>query len=339
MSQRNLRPLMLTAVLSVSVGPATAMAQTLPPQLPQLPAAPLERLAGSPFTVYPTRGNVYMIAGPNGNTTVAIGGAGAIVVDPGTPANSAMLLAEIRRLTDRPVRLLINTSSEAEHIAANRAVAVSGQNLAGGNRRPPIAGATDQAPIWGHEGVLQDLIARGGSSEGWPTDSYFVAQKDMFMNGDAVQLLHVPAAHTGGDSFVSFRRADVISAGDVYTPDRYPVIRIEQGGSINGLIDGLNYLLRMTVPEFNEEGGTLVIPAHGRLSDEADVGNYRDMVTIVRDRIQDMIKKNMTLQQVKAAKPTLDYDVLYGTEAGAVFIEQVYRSLKAAPRAASKGQP
>jgi hypothetical protein len=126
---------------------------------------------------------------------------------------------------------------------------------------------------------------------------------------------------------VMFRRTDVISAGDVYTPDRYPVIDLARGGGINGVVDALNHLLRLTVPEFNQQGGTLVIPGHGRLSDEADVSDYRDMVTIVRDRIRDMVTKKMTLEQVRAARPTMDYDGIYGAEAGAVFVEQVYRSL------------
>jgi len=161
----------------------------------------------------------------------------------------------------------------------------------------------------------------------WPTDTYFVQQKDLFVNGEPVQLLHMPAAHTNGDSLVVFRRTDVVSAGDVYTPDRYPMLDLERGGSVDGLIDALNHLLRITVPEFNQQGGTLVIPGHGRLSDEADVAEYRDMVTIVRDRIRDMVKKGQTLDQVKAARPTRDYDGIYGAADGAVFVERVYRSL------------
>ena len=199
--------------------------------------------------------------------------------------------------------------------------------LQGGNTRAATVFSSAGAPIWAHEGVLNRLTAAGGEAGGWPTDTFFVEQKDLFFNGEPVQLLHVPAGHANGDALVVFRRTDVISAGDIYTPDRYPVIDLEHGGSINGLIAGLNLLLRLTVPEFNQQGGTLVVPGHGRLSDEADVSEYRDMVTIVRDRIQDMVKKKMTLEQVKAAKPTLDYDGVYGAKEGAVFVEQVYRSL------------
>jgi glyoxylase-like metal-dependent hydrolase (beta-lactamase superfamily II) len=149
----------------------------------------------------------------------------------------------------------------------------------------------------------------------------------MFVNGDAVEMVHVPAAHTNGDSFVVFRRTDVIAVGDVYTPDRYPKLDLEHGGSLDGLLAGINSLLQRTIPQFNQEGGTLVVPGHGRLSDEGDVAEYRDMVTIVRDRIKNMISKKMTLAQVKAARPTLEYDVLYGAPEGEIFVEQIYRSL------------
>jgi cyclase len=141
--------------------------------------------------------------------------------------------------------------------------------------------------------------------------------------------MHQPAAHTDGDVLVLFRKNDVIAAGDVFTPDRFPMINLQQGGSIDGLIAGLNRILELTVPEFNEEGGTLVVPGHGRLCDEADVSDYRDMVTIVRDRVRDMVSKKATLEQVKMARPTADYDAVYGSAqfTGEMFVEAVYRSL------------
>jgi glyoxylase-like metal-dependent hydrolase (beta-lactamase superfamily II) len=151
------------------------------------------------------------------------------------------------------------------------------------------------------------------------------------MNGEGVQMIHMPAAHSDGDTIVWFRGSDVISTGDAFSPDRYPMIDLQKGGSIQGTIDALNRILDMTIPEFRLEGGTMVIPGHGHLCDAADVAYYRDMVTIVRDRIQALIKKDMTLEQVKAAKPTLDYDGIYGSTNGPwttdMFIEAVYRSL------------
>jgi cyclase len=277
-------------------------------------------------TVLPVRGDIYMISSAGANTVVQVGREGILVVDPSSDAVSKGVLSAIRKLSDRPVRLVVNTNADADHIGGNQAIASAGQTLQGGNTRAATVFSSGGAPIWAHEGVLNLLTDAGGEAAGWPTDTYFVEQKDLFFNGEPVQLLHVPAAHSGGDSLVMFRRSDVIAAGDVFTPDRYPTFDLERGG-INGVIAGLNRLLRLTVPEFNQQGGTLVVPGHGRLSDEADVSEYRDMVTIVRDRIQDMVKKKMTLEQVRAAKPTFDYDGIYGAKDGSVFVEQVYRSL------------
>ena len=138
-------------------------------------------------------------------------------------------------------------------------------------------------------------------------------------------LLHQPAAHTDGDSLVFFRGSDVISTGDIFVTTSYPVIDLDRGGSIQGVIDSLNRIIDLTVPAALQEGGTLVVPGHGRICDEADVVEYRDMVTIIRDRIADMLKRGMTLDQVKAARPTEDYDPRYGSSSA--FVEAVYRSL------------
>jgi cyclase len=295
-------------------------------------AMSLAAQGGGMLEVIATRGGVHMIAGPNGNTTIQVGVDGVLVVDPQPAAHNDTLLAEIRKLSNRPVRYVVNTSGDPEHVGGNQGVAASGQLLQGGNTRAATVYSTGGAPIWAHEGVLKRLTAESPEgAAGWPTDTFFVDQKDLFVNGEPVQLMAAPAAHADGDVLVVFRRSDVVSAGDVYTPDRYPVIDVKRGGSINGLVNALNQLLRITVPEFNQQGGTLVVPGHGRLSDEADVAEYRDMVTIVRDRVRDMVKKGMTLEQVKTAKPTFDYDVIYGADKGAVFVEQAYNSLKVRP--------
>ena len=159
-------------------------------------------------------------------------------------------------------------------------------------------------------------------------DTYFRSPKDFLFNGESVLVYHMPAAHTDGDSIVMFRRSDVISVGDIFTPDRYPVIDLANGGSVQGLLDGLNTILEMAVSGKYQEGGTFVIPGHGRLCDEADVVEFRDMVTIIRDRVQDMLKKGMTLEQVKAAKPSRDYDTQYKGSPD-VFVESIYKSLAA----------
>jgi glyoxylase-like metal-dependent hydrolase (beta-lactamase superfamily II) len=146
-------------------------------------------------------------------------------------------------------------------------------------------------------------------------------------------MIHRPAAHTDGDTMVYFRGSDVLSTGDLFVPNSYPVIDLARGGSIQGVIDALNEILDIAIPEFRLEGGTMIIPGHGRLCDVADVAYYRDMVTIIRDRIQDMIRKGMTVEQVKAAKPTIEYDGVYGSTSGFwttdMFVEAVYKSLSA----------
>jgi glyoxylase-like metal-dependent hydrolase (beta-lactamase superfamily II) len=286
---------------------------------------------------WPIRENMFMLVGPGANSTVHIGRDGVLVVDPQT-SDGPELLAAIKRLSDKPVRFIVDTTIDADHISGNEALAKSGQVLAGGNTRPATVTGTGGAPIFAHENLLNRLSESGAPPASLPTDTYFVKQKDMFVSGEAVQLLHVPAAHTDGDTMVFFRRSDVISAGDVFTPDRYPMIDLARGGSIEGMLAGINYILELAVPDINEEGGTMIVPGHGRLCDESDVSDYRDMVTIVRDRVADMVKKKMTIEQVKAAKPTGDYDGVYAKpgHTGEMFVEAVYRSLTSQTGARSR---
>ena len=167
----------------------------------------------------------------------------------------------------------------------------------------------------------------GGNEGQGPFRAYYKFYR--FFNGDAIQLYHAPRAITDGDSIVHFRYSDVIATGDVFVTTHYPMIDLEKGGSIQGVLDGLNHILDLAVTENNMQGGTMIIPGHGRLSDAADVARYRDVVTIIRDRIQDMIRRNMTLEQVKAANPTLDFDRRYATNdwTANMFVEAVYRDL------------
>lgn len=164
-----------------------------------------------------------------------------------------------------------------------------------------------------------------------PTDTYLGSRKDLFFNDEGIRIVHPKAAHTDGDSMVFFRRSDVISTGDVFTTTGYPFLDLAHGGSIQGEIDALNQILGLVIPARNEEAGTYIIPGHGRLCDAADVGYYRDMVTIIHDRILDMKMNGMTLDQVKAAKPTRDYDPRWGATTGFwttdMFVEAVYKSL------------
>jgi glyoxylase-like metal-dependent hydrolase (beta-lactamase superfamily II) len=143
-------------------------------------------------------------------------------------------------------------------------------------------------------------------------------------------MYHIPKAHTDGDSLVFFRKSDVVATGDIFRTDSYPVIDTAKGGTLQGELNALNTILDITVPERNQMGGTRVIPGHGRICNEADVLEYRDMLTIIRDRVRDMVRKNMTLEQVKAARPTLEYDGIYGADrnrTGEMFVETLYRDL------------
>ena len=286
------------------------------------------------LAIWPVRDGIYMIVGAGGNTTVQVGDDGVLIVDTKLATAADSLLAAIKRISDQPIRYVINTHWHPDHIGGNETIATAGSTIAGGNVSGAIRDAGEGAAVVAHENVLVHMSGQPTPPpfDAWPTDTFFVAQKDVFFNGEAVQILHQPAAHTDGDSLVFFRKSDVVSTGDVFTTTGYPVIRTEDGGSIDGVIAALNRIIEITVPEEKQEGGTMVIPGHGRLADEADVVEYRDMVTIIRDRIQSMIDMGMTLRQVQAAKPTADYDGRYGATAGfwttEQFVAAAYESLK-----------
>jgi hypothetical protein len=212
--------------------------------------------------------------------------------------------------------------------------------MVGNNQGVVVTGEGAGAPLLAHENVLTRMSATTTGKQtlapagAWPTDTFFGAEKPLFFNGESVQVLYQPAANTDGDSIVYFRRSDVIDAGALFNTDSYPVIDIDKGGTIEGVIQGLTHIVRLSIVAHEEEGGTLVIPGHGHLCDQAEVVEYRDMVTVVRDRIQAMIKKGMTLDQVKAARPTLDYDPLYNTNdfwTADMFVTAAYKSLTMKP--------
>jgi cyclase len=287
--------------------------------------------------VLPVQGNVSMLVGAGGNIAVQTGKDGVLLVDTGLEQNADKVLETIREISKGTIRYVINTHVHPDHIGGNEKIAKAGRTIAGGNVVAAIGeSAAEGATIIAHENVLNRMSAPTGKQAptpqgAWPTDTFFVNEKDMFFNGEGIQILHQANAHTDGDSMVFFRRSDVIVAGDIFTPGTYPIVDLARGGNVQGMIAALNQIIRLSIPADKQEGGTYVIPGHGHLCDQADVVVYRDMVTIVRDRVQDMVKKGMTLAQVKAAQPTLDYDPLYGSNTGFwttdMFIEAVYKSL------------
>jgi len=291
--------------------------------------------AAQEIQVLRVQGNVYMLAGPGGNTIVQAGDAGVLVVDTQTAAVSDKLLAAIRTISPKPIHYIVNTSVGADRIGGNAALAKAGPTRP--NATPIQAGlggnVEGKTTILAHETVLNRMIANKAiAPDAWPTETFFGDDKEIFFNGEGIEVLHQPAAQTDGDAIVFFRRSDVIATGDLFTTTMYPVIDAQKGGSINGIIGGLNRIIDLAIPDHKvQEGGTMIVPGHGRLCDEQDVIEYRDMVTIIRDRIQYMIGKGRTLDQIKAAKPTLDFDPRYGATSGpwttTMFVEQIYRDL------------
>jgi cyclase len=301
-----------------------------------LPAQqPPQNLDNVQIDVLPVQGNVYMLSAAGGNVTLQVGNEGAVLVDTAFAPLAPKIMAEIRKLTKGPLLYIINTHMHPDHVGGNEAFA----KLAPQSRIDQIGGRVtgEQAlKIIAHENVLNRLALPVGKETpplqlGLPVDEFFTPFKDLRVNGEAIIVYHEPKAHTDGDSIVLFRGSDVISAGDVFTPGRYPFIDVERGGTVQGEIDALNHLLDLAVPGHTQEGGTYVIPGHGRLCDEADVVEYRDMVVIVRDRVRDMVKKGMTLEQVKAARPSRDYDAAYVAADSFVtadrFVESIFKTM------------
>jgi hypothetical protein len=299
---------------------------------------------------------------------ISVGGDGVFVVDAGRAAMTDTLLDAIRRVqrdwalrneprplgfgaegrstvVDRhvtappkPIRYIVNTSAEPGAVGGNEKLRQAGRTYTGGNVANDIRDSGEGAAILAHENVqirlTKDEEGRPAvSGDGLPTDTYYASYYKLshFFNGEGIQLTHVRSAHSDGDSIVHFRGSDVIALGSLMSTGAYPQIDTAHGGSINGVIDGLNRVLELAVPEFRLEGGTMMVPASGRIVDSGDVAYYRDMLTIIRDRVQDLIKKEMTLDEVLAARPTADYDTQYGAATGPwttrMFVEAVYKSL------------
>jgi glyoxylase-like metal-dependent hydrolase (beta-lactamase superfamily II) len=295
--------------------------------------------------VWPVRDNVYMLVGDGGNIVVQTGDQGAFVVDTGEGKLSAKVIAAIRSLTTKPIQFIANTNFRPEHTGGNATLGAAGQDpslpgsfFIGASPRGVTGFFGDpltQATMMAHANVQVRMQAANAPPGAVPADTYLEDRRRKSHNGDAIEFFYQPNAVTDGDSLVYFRRADVIVAGDIFTTTQYPVIDVKSGGSVQGLIVALNNILDKTVYRHQGEGGTYIIPGHGYVADEHEVVEYRDMVVIVRDRVKALIDAGATLQQVKAARVTADYDTQFGSNTGTwtteMFVEAVYASLKAAP--------
>ena len=317
--------------------------------LVERPQAQARPQAAGEIETLQVRPNVYMLSGAGANIVAHVGWMGVILVDTGTAEMSDRVIAALQRISDQKVRFIINTTADADHVGGNAAIARAGRtllryNVAGtggfaGNDFQTNRGA---AGIMAQENVLTRMSATVGDKplfpgDGWPTEPFTGTRvKSLYLNGDGVQIFHQPAAHTDGDSIVHFRKSDVIVSGPIVDLRTFPVIDLERGGSIGGLITALNNLVEMAIPpaplNFHEDR-TFVVPSYGRVMDQADVVEYRDMVVVIRDRIADLIKKGQTLDQIRKADPAKGYRKQYGPDTGRwtndMFITAIYRSLTA----------
>jgi cyclase len=280
----------------------------------------------------PVQGNVHMVAGAGANLTVHVGKYGVVLVDTPAAAMVPQAMAEIRKLTNLPVRFVVNTSVADASVGGNAALTTPPGARGGGGAPFGFVGV-NRASVIAHENVLNRLANPPAGTAptpgaGLPTATYYLPSMD-FSNGEAVILYHVPNAHSDSDTIVLFRESDVISTGAIFTPGQYPVIDVARGGSVEGLVLGLGKVLELAVPDGFASGGTMVVPGRGRISEETDVAEFRDMVAIIRDRVRDLVNKKQTLDQVKAARPSRDYDAEYGASQADAdrFVESIYRSL------------
>ena len=300
-----------------------------------------QQAPGTDLEVLQLRPNFYMIAGAGGNVGFQVGVDGVVVVDSGTASSADAVVAAIKKVTIQPIRYVINTSADPDHVGGNATVAKAGQTLFTGSGGAGLATnfLGGGASILSFEQVLTRMSGPSGQPSpfpigAWPTETFNQTRKYMYLNGEGIEVFHQPAAHTDGDAIVFFRRSDVVVAGDVFDTTRFPVIDVAKGGGIQGEIAALQKLVDTAIPSVpivSREEGTLIIPGHGRICDQLDVVEYRDMVTIIRDRIRDLMKQGLTLEQIKAASPARGYTRRYGSDTGSWttndFVEAVYRSI------------
>jgi cyclase len=288
----------------------------------------------SGFETIQIRPNVYVIFGAGANVTVHAGEDGLILVDSGSADNAEALLKAVQSISPGPIRLIINTGADPDHVGGNAVIGAAGVSLSQDSFAQEM-----HATVLAHENVLRRMSAPAEAGRGssfpftmWPTETFTSRFRPMYVNDEAIQVVRQTGAHSDSDVMVLFRKADVVVTGDIMDLRHFPVIDHAGGGSIQREIEALNRLLTefvvQNVPEVLKPGGTLVVPGHGYVSDYGEVVEYRDMLTVISDIIQDMIRKGMTLQQVKAANPTRGYRGRFGSDTGPwttdMFVEAIY---------------
>lgn len=326
------------AVKDKAASESTAKAKMLPSGPPQSSRSPDPTPVDGNIHVWHVAGNVYMLAGDGANIAVQVGPQGALVVDTGAGKLSEKVIAEISKLNAKPIQFIVNTSFHADHVGGNKKLQAAGADpsLTGSFFSAQFADAGQGATIIGHQNVQTRMQDQKPPKDAPPSDTFVEDRRRKYHNDEAVEMFPMPNAVTDGDSIVHFRRSDVIVTGDIFTTTQYPFIDVKNDGSLQGEIQALNFILDRTVYQHDEDGGTLIIPGHGRVTNEWEVAEYRDMLVIFRDRVQAMINAGATLQQVKAARLTADYDPRFGATTGPwttdMFVEAVYTSLKNPPK-------
>ena len=286
--------------------------------------------------VVKVRKNFYMIAGAGGNIGVQIGSDGVVLINSGAASGTDRVLSALKQLTDLPIRYIINADAGADFVGGNEKLAKAGYTIftnALGNPAALQAMTGGGASILSHDSVLRRMAAAKPpyAANAQPNEAFFTSRKAIRMNDEGIEILYQPAAHSNADSFVLFRSSDVVVAGDVIDMTRFPVIDLANGGSIQGEIDALDKLIDLTIaptPFIYKDVGTYVVPGHGRLCEQMEVVDYRDMVVLVRDNVVDLMKQGKTLDQIKAARPALPYETRYGAQPGVTnaFVEAIYKS-------------
>jgi glyoxylase-like metal-dependent hydrolase (beta-lactamase superfamily II) len=311
-----------------------------------------QHIAAQPQTthgldVVQLRPNFYVIAGAGGNIVMQLGPEGVILVDSGSTAMADNVLSAIRSITPLPIRYIVNTSMDADHVGGNEKLSKAGLSIlpgavaAGAGLSDDLVSNSGAASVLAHENVLTRMSAPTGQQSPvpfalWPTKTFAYRMYSMYLNGDGIQVIHQPAAHTDGDTIVFFRRGDVIATGDIVDTTRFPFIDVKRGGTVQGELDALNRLMDLSIhnlPVMWYPDRTFLVPGHGHVYDKLDLLEYRDAITVVRDRVLDLIEQGRTLAQVKAANPTLGYRSQYGTDKGDwttdMFVEVIYNELAA----------
>ena len=288
------------------------------------------------LSVLAVQGNVHLISGAGGNIALQTGSLGAVAVDTGNGRMNDKVIAAINKVSEKPLQYIINTHYDPDFTGGNIGIRRAGVTITGANVTGDLADARDGAQIIAHDNVLNRMSAPTGKQPptpeaAWPTQTFLKGKKDLYFNDEPIEVIYQPNATTDGDSLVFFRHSDVIVTGDILNMNSYPWIDIDKGGTVQGTINALNKILEIAVPKHEEEGGTYIIPGHGRVCDEFDALEYRDMVVIVRDRVQAAIKKGTSLEQIKRAGYTKDYDARFDAKTGLgsadKFIEAVHKSL------------